>query len=387
MINVFQPSVGAGELAAVGEIFDSGWVGRGKRTAEFEKAFASHLGVGPANVTSMSCCTEALFMAMTLTGIGPGDDVVLPSVSFVGAGNAVAAHGARPVFCDVDPRTLNPTVSDIEAALTARTKAVMILHYGGLPGDVARIASLCRDRGILLVEDAACSLGSSVDGAPCGTIGDIGAWSFSGPKIVTTGDGGMFAAKDPELVQRAAERAYMGLMQFSGYSQAKTSNRTRWWEFQVSSFSRRSIMNDIQSAIGIVQLDRLEEFLRRRREIVRRYDEDLAGVDGLTLPPPVPDGQVSANYLYWVQMDERIRDDVARDLYDNGVYTTFRYAALHKVDAYDSDVQLPGTDQAVARTLCLPVHQGLDDEDVSRIVAQVADAVTRRTKTLTGGVR
>lgn len=377
MINVFQPSVGAGELAAVGEIFDSGWVGRGKRTAEFEKAFASHLGVGPANVTSMSCCTEALFMAMTLTGIGPGDDVVLPSVSFVGAGNAVAAHGARPVFCDVDPRTLNPTADDVARAFGPSTRAVLLLHYGGHPGEVAEIARLCAERGVLLIEDAANAIASTVDGRACGTLGDFGVWSFDHGKIAVAVDGGVLYARDPELVRRATRLAYFGLAEPTGHQRAARS-ASRWWEIEVESFSRRSVLNDVLAAIGTVQLRRLPEFLARRAEIVARYGAGLAGVPGLVLPPPVPRGHRTSHYFYWVQLDPRVRDDVAEDLYRAGVYTTFRYPPLHHVPLYGSDAVLPGADLAAARTLNLPLHQSLSDDDVDLVVRELKASLARR---------
>jgi dTDP-4-amino-4,6-dideoxygalactose transaminase len=377
MINVFQPTLGAEELAAIAEVFDSAWVGKGARTADFEAAFAAHLGLTADRVTSVNCCTSALFISMELAEAGPGSEVVLPTISFVGAGNAVADRGARPVFCDVDPRTLTPTVADVAAAVTPRTKAVILVHYGGYPGDVVEIAELCRDRGILLVEDAACSVASRVDGRACGTIGDIGVWSFDSQKIVVTGDGGMLSARDPELVARAKKLAYFGLEQFSGFSQAKVAD-TRWWDIAISSFSRRSIMNDMQAAIGLVQLGRLDDFLDRRSKIAEYYDRELADLPGLLIPPRLPAGHVSSYYLYWVQMAEEIRDQVARDLYEQGIYTTFRYPALHKVAAYRSDARLPKAESAVARTLCLPLHQALGDADVEATVEALRAAVTRR---------
>lgn len=377
MINVFQPRLGDAELAAVGEVFESSWVGKGRRTADFQAAFAGHLGIGADRVTAVSCCTEALFIAMELAGAGHGSEVVLPTISFVGAGNAVAASGARPVFCDVDPRTLSPGVEDVAAVLGPRTRAVILVHYGGYPGDVLRIAELCRERGILLIEDAACSVASRVDGQACGVIGDIGVWSFDSQKILVTGDGGMLSARDPEVVARAARLAYFGLEQFSGFAQAKVAD-TRWWEFEISSFSRRSIMNDIQASIGLVQLSRLTGFVARRGAIADYYDRELSGVPGVLTPPPLPAGHESSNYMYWVQMDEAIRDAVARDMYDQGIYTTFRYPALHKVRAYGSDARLPKAESAAARTLCLPLHQSLSDTDVQATIEAFRSAVARR---------
>jgi aminotransferase len=377
VINIFQPSLGDAELAAVREVFASNWLGRGARTEEFETRFAGHLGVRRDHVVSTNSCTEATFMAMELAGVGPGDEVVLPTVSFVGAGNAVAATGARPVFCDVDPRTLNARVSDLEAVFTPRTKAVLLLHYGGYPGEIAQIAELCRDQGILLVEDAACSPASSVDGRACGTFGDMGVWSFDHGKIVVTVDGGMFYARDPELAAKAAKRFYFGLEQVSGFSQAQLAD-ARWWDFDVSSFSRRSITNDVLAAIGCVQMDRMADFLRRRGEIAARYDKDLTGLSGVLVPPPLPPGHVGSNYLYWIQIDGGIRDVVAKDLYERGIYTTFRYRQLHQVPAYGADVRLPNAEHAAMVTLCLPQHQALTDRDLDLTITALYEAVTTR---------
>ncbi|MBW4722036.1 DegT/DnrJ/EryC1/StrS family aminotransferase [Saccharothrix obliqua] len=376
MINVFQPSLGEEELAAVREVFAGNWIGRGPRVAAFETAFADHLGVGREHVTSMNSCTEATFTALRLAGVGPGDDVVLPSVSFVGAANAVAAHGARPVFCDVDPRTLNPAVADVARAATPATRAVVVLHYGGYPGEVAGIARWCADRGIPLVEDAANAPASTVDGRACGLFGDFGVWSFDHGKIATAVDGGMFYARDPELVRRARKLAYLGLEEVSGHERAARA-ADRWWEVEVTSFSRRSVLNDVLAAIGAVQLRRLPEFLARRAEVVDRYDAALAGVPGVVTPPALPPGHRTSYYFYWVQFDSGVRDAVAADLYRAGVYTTFRYPPLHRVPRYGSAAVLPGAERAAEHTLNLPLHQGLSDEDVDRVVRELRAALER----------
>src|SRR5678816_2362158 len=162
MINVFQPALGAEELEAVRRVFESNWPGKGKVTDQFEADFARHLGTDRELVHSTSCCTEGLFQAMTLLGIGPGDEVVLPSISFVGAANAIMASGAQPVFCDVDGASLNCTADTIESCITARTRAVLILHYGGVPCDMEAIGGLLARRRLLLIEDNACSVALSL---------------------------------------------------------------------------------------------------------------------------------------------------------------------------------------------------------------------------------
>jgi aminotransferase len=375
---MFQPSVGAEELAAVSEVFDSDWLGYGPRTQAFEKEFGDHLGVPAESVLFINSATAGLHLTMELLEAGPGDDVLLPSVSFVANANSVAASGARPVFFDVDPHTLNPSIAAIEAALTPRTKAVTVLHYGGQPGEVVAISELCRERGITLIEDAACAVGSSVDGKACGTFGDIGIWSFDSRKIITTGDGGMIYVRDAGLARRAHRLAYHGLEDRGAFATAAKEPR-RWWDLTVHDLGRRLIGNDITAAIGRVQLRRLAGFIERRGAIAAEYDRLLAGCEGVALPPRPPAGHVSTNYFYWVRLDADLRDGVAEDLLRQGVYTTFRYPPLHRVPLYGADVDLPGTDEAAATILLLPLHQALTDADVRRVAHEFRAAVERRT--------
>lgn len=374
MINVFQPTLGDEELAAVRDVYQSAWVGRGPRTKEFEREFASHVGVGTEHVTAVNSCTEGLFMAMNLLDVKDDCEVVLPTISFVGAANAIAARGARPVFCDVDPRTLNPTVDDIERKLSPRTRAVMVLHYGGHPGSVAEIAQLCRSRGVALVEDTACAVASSVDGTACGTLGDVGVWSFDAMKILVTGDGGMIYCRDPELTTQAGKLGYLGMEQSSGYQQAAAGDR--WWEFGVSSFSRRSIINDVTAAVGLVQLRKLSSFVARRAAVAATYDAAFASVGALRCPPPLPPGHRSSHLFYWIQLPAGTRDAVARRLYDRGVYTTFRYIPLHLQPIYAAGERLPNAEAAAEQTLCIPMHQGLDDTAVATVIDEVTTALT-----------
>jgi dTDP-4-amino-4,6-dideoxygalactose transaminase len=364
MINVFEPALRAEELEAVKKVFESNWVGKGRLTDQFESQFAAFLGVDRNLVRSVSCCTEGMFQSIAMIGAAPGDEVILPTISFVGAANAVAAHGARPVFCDVDPRTLNPTAELIERKITAKTKAVMILHYGGVPCDMDAIGDLIRDRRLYLVEDNACSVASRYKGKACGTFGDFGSWSFDAMKILVTGDGGMVYCKGPERAQQAEELLYLGLLTKSGFS---TANEGRWWEFEIGSFGRRAIMNDISSAIGLEQLKKLEGFIARRREVHESYDRMLADLAWLQVPPRMPLHSESSYYFYWLQMPGGVRDRLAKYLRENDIYTTFRYYPLHWVKGYGSTEVLPAAEKSAQETLCIPMHQSLSNEQVEKI--------------------
>jgi dTDP-4-amino-4,6-dideoxygalactose transaminase len=372
VINVFQPSLGERELAAVSDVFRSNWLGKGSQTDLFEANFAHYLGVDRERVTSVSCCTEGLFQSISVLGIGPGDEVVLPTISFVGAGNAICAVGANPVFCDVDPRTLNVTLETIKAALTHRTRAVIVIHYGGYPCEIELISNYLKECGIYLIEDSACSVASRHNGRACGTFGDIGIWSFDAMKILVTGDGAMVFFKNPDHKRQCEQNIYLGLSSKDGFS---NSLDNKWWEFEVSSFGRRAIINDLSSAIGLVQLQRLADFILLRQNIHDKYNEILSEhSDWLTLPPELQDNCSSSYYFYWVQTkEESVRNKLSLYLRSQSIYTTFRYYPLHWVQRYESKVSLPQAEHAARTTLCLPIHQALSDSDLDRIFASLSN--------------
>lgn len=362
MINLFQPSVGQAELDAVGDVFDSNWLGAGKRLQGFERLLSEYIGQPPAQVLTVSSCTEGLFQAITALDLKPGDEVVMPTVSFLGAAHAVRAAGARVVLCDVNQRTLNPTVDHIEAAIGPSTKAILILHYGGAPGAVVEIAALARQRNLTLIEDAACSLGSFVNGEACGTFGDIGVWSFDPVKLLTTGDGGMIWCRDEALAARINSAVRLGV----GSSGLQRATGSRWWEIDPSRIGRRATMNDVAAAIGLAQIEQLPEFLRLRRENAAAYDAQLAEIPWLTVRDrPFPD---SAVFYYWIQMSPALRDQLAAHLLQHDVYTNFRYWPLHLTQMYVSDGAFPGAESAAASTLLLPVHQGLAEREIEQVI-------------------
>lgn len=373
MINIFQPCLGDEELALIKEVFASNWIGKGNSTLAFEKGFAEMLKADPAHFTSTTSCTEGLFLATELFDIGPGDEVIVPTCSFVAVGNAVIASGAQLVFCDVDSRTLNVTAAHLTAVITPRTKAVYLTHYAGVACDMDPIMELCAKHHIVVIEDAACAVRSFYKGRACGTIGDMGIWSFDAMKTICTGDGGMIYLRRRELVEVAKESLYLGLpnRQKSGMD-SSAQGSANWWEYQIERPGRRAIMNNIAGAIGLAQLRKVDGFLARRRAIHDRYEAELKGLPWLQLPPEIPAHCESSYYFFWVQSPAR--SILAKYLLDHGVYSTFRYWPLHKLEFFRTRATvtgLSGAEYAASHTLDIPLHQSLSETDVTTIISLI----------------
>lgn len=368
MISIFSNTLGSEETAAVNRVFRSSWLGKGPECSKFELEFGAH--VGQNDVLLFNCCTSATFVALEALGIGHGDEVIVPTVNFVGVANAVVRCGAVPVFADVDQFTLNLDPMEIERLRTKRTKAVFLLHYGGRPADMSEI--LRAADGLYVLEDAANAPASKWQGRACGTIGDAGVWSFDAMKILVMGDGGALWMRSEDATLKAKTLRYLGLApkSTSGMDSAATGNG-RWWEYQVVKPSGRYVSNDVLAAVGRVQLRKLAEFVKRRREIWDMYQDGFHGLTWLWKPPELEAGDESSYYLYWIQTAHR--DELAAWLYDRGVYTTFRYHPLHLVDAYGSPERLPVAEKIAERTLCLPLHQRLTDDDVRKVIDRVCE--------------
>lgn len=368
MINVFQPALGQEELASVGKVFASNWIGKGEVVRDFERAFAENLRADPARFTTTTCCTDGIFLAAEIFDFGDGDEVIAPSISFVAVGSSVVAAKADLVLCDVNPHTLNADLEHIERKISPRTKAIILNHYGGLACDMDPIMELCRAHGITVIEDSACAVKSFYKGRACGTIGEMGLWSFDAMKIIAAGDGGMIYLRSAALLEAAKEHLYLGLpaRQTSGTDSSAEGNPT-WWEFDIRRPGGRAIMNNITASIALTQLEKLDSFLARRKVIHDTYIRELADCSWLTLPPPPGSECTSSYYLFWIQLAER--DAIARFLLEHGVYTTFRYWPLHRVRYFAQSAQgLPNAERACQRTLNLPLHQSLSDDDVGKVI-------------------
>ena len=367
MINIFQPSVGVEELESIKDIFKSNWIGLGSKTDELEKKLSLKLGVSSENVTLTNSCSEAIFQVFEYI-VFDGEEVILPSMSFLGAGNAILEVGAIPVFCEVDERTLNPSVEDIESKISSKTKAVFITHYGGLPCDIDGIVKLCDKYNLILIEDNAGSPFSKYKGKNVGIFGDFGVWSFDPLKVMTMSDGGLIYSKSKDDMVKLKEQRYLGLKSSTGFSNKIDK---KWWEFEISTHGRRSIVNDLSSTLGLEQLKKVDKFIERRKEIACFYDESFRILDWLKTPPKFPAYVESSYYFYWIQV-EKNRDELARYLKENEIYTTFRYYPLHLLDYYkEFKTDLPITEKVMMNTLLLPIHQSLSDDDITKVVKTI----------------
>jgi len=378
-INVMKPWLGAEEAQALAEVIESGWVAQGPRVVRFEEEFAA--AVGAEHAVATSNCTTALHLALVVAGIGAGDDVVVPSFSFIATANAPTYVGARPVFADVDELTGNVTATTIMEAITPATKAVIVVDQGGVPVDLESIREELDPLGVVVIEDAACGAGSTYRGAPVGVGADVTAWSFHPRKLLTTGEGGMLTTGNPRWAERA------GRLREHAMSVSAASRHTSVFappeEYLEVGFNYR--MTDMQAAVGLVQLGRLPEIVRRRREIVAAYTDDLSDVPGLR-PVADPPWGTSNFQSFWIEVLPEFpvgRDELLALLAADEISGRRGIMASHRQPAYaDRDTgaaALPVTERLTDNTLILPVFHQLADDERARVVDSIRRAAAART--------
>lgn len=377
-IPVARPDMGEPEWQAVREVIESGWVTQGPRVQAFEEAMADSCGAEHA--VAVSSCTTALHLALLVAGVGPGDEVVVPSMSFIATANAVAHTGATPIFAEVHPDTFNLDLDDVRRRLARRTKAIVLVHQLGLPADIEGCAALADEHGLAVVEDAACAIGSSYRGAPIGSHGALVCFSFHPRKLVTTGDGGMVLTSSAEHADR------LRLLRQHGMS---INDRVRSGSAEVIRESYVEVaynyrLTDVQAAIGIEQLRRLPGLVARRQEIAKQYDAALAG-HAAVRTPAMP-AEVSWNVQsYAVRLDgwgADTRDAVMQELLDRGIASRPGVMTAHREPAYadasgDAPVSLPVSEAASDCSLVLPLFGAMTDDDVAEVADELLGAVER----------
>ncbi|WP_250403570.1 DegT/DnrJ/EryC1/StrS family aminotransferase [Streptomyces cellostaticus] len=374
-IPVMIPWLGEEEARAASEAVLSGWVAQGPRVAAFERAFAER--VGAEHAVAVSSCTTALHLSLVALGLGPGDEVVVPSLSFIATANAVRYVGAEPVFADVEAATGNLTTATVDAVRTPRTRAVLAVHQGGAPADVHALRAACADWDLPLVEDAACAIGSTVSGKPVGHGALVAAWSFHPRKVVTTGEGGMVTTDDGAWAERLRRLREHGMN--ASAAQRHASTKPVLESYLEVGYNYR--MTDIQAAVGLVQLDKLDAMIARRRELAARYERLLRDVHGLTPVRDPAHGQ-SNFQSYWVLLDEAFpvgRDDLLAALAGAGVSARRGIMAAHLEPAYADHPRapLPVTERITRDSLILPLFHTMTEAQQDRVVTALREQAGR----------
>lgn len=375
-IPIIRPALGEQEAQAAAEAVRSGWVAQGPRVAKFERAFAAHVGAGHGVATSS--CTTALHLMLHLLGVGPGDEVVVPSFSFIATANSVRYTGATPVFADVDELG-NLTAGTVASVLTGRTRAVLLVHQGGVPADVAALRALCDPLGLPVLEDAACAAGSTYRGQPVGAGATLAAWSFHPRKLLTTGEGGMVTTDDDRWAKRLRRLREHGMSVSAADRHA--SGGTVLEDYVETGFNYR--MTDVQAAIGLVQLTKLAGQVAARRRLAARYQAELGRVAGLRCVTDPVHG--TTNYQsFWVLLPGDLageRHEVMTALARRGIAARRGIMAAHLEPAYagHEHAPLPITELLTGRTLILPLYADMTDADQDRVVQALHDALRSRT--------
>jgi perosamine synthetase len=373
-IPLAKPCFDETEERLVCEVLRSGWVSQGPRVAELEERFART--VGAAEAVAVTSCTSGMFLVLHALGIGPGDEVIVPSLSFIASANAIVHAGAAPTFVDVEPRTYNVDPALLAAAVTARTRAILVVHQLGLPCDLDAVTAVARAYGLAIVEDAACAAGATYRGRPVGSSEHTAVFSFHSRKVIVSGEGGIVTTNDAALAERLRRLRHQG-MSISDLERARADRVIIETYPEVGWNSR---MPDLVAAVALGQLGKLERFVATRRTLAARYAELFAGVPAIE-PPWAPAWATHTYQSYIVRVrdvTEATRNRLLDALHHRGVSARRGLMAAHLEPCHRAArvaAPLPHTEAAQAQTMVLPMYQELDEDDQRYVVAQLGEAL------------
>ena len=374
MLPYGRHQVDEADIQAVVEVLRGDWLTHGPTVARFEAAFAERVGARFA--VAVSSGTAALHGAAHAAGIGPGDEVITSPLTFLASANCILACGGTPVFADVDPGTLNLDPAAVESALTPRTKAILPIHFAGLPCPMDRMHALARSRNLAVIEDAAHALGAEFQGRPVGGLSDLTTFSFHPVKHITTGEGGMVTTNEEALAQ--------GLRQFRNHGiEREVRQRQDTWQQNMVSYGLNYRLSDIQSALGLSQLSRLDASLKRREEIAAQYQKAFAEMPELTAAPTHP-GTRHAWHLYPLRLNlDRVRQDremIFQALRAENIGVSVHYLPVHLHPYYRERLgtrrgMCPAAEAAADQMLTLPLFSRMTDGDVADVIAAVGKVI------------
>lgn len=376
MIPVFRPYMDEEEKNAVIRVLESRWWGLGPETELFEREFLDYLGANFGVATNSG--TAALHMALWSLGLREKEEVIVPSFTFVSSVHVVEYVGGRPIFADIDRETLTLDVNDIENKITDKTRAIMVVHYGGHSARMDEIQKIAKRNNLKIIEDCAHAAGATYKGRKLGTIGDISAFSFHAVKNIATGDGGIVVFKEKKLLEKMKAFRWVGITKTTWDRYSPTSSEsagTNKSSYDVESLGFKFHMNDIQAAIARVQLRRLENVNEKRRELVKRYKENLAPLKEIELPEEKPWAR-SSNHLFVILSKER--DRIMEHLGKSKISTSIHYLPVHLFYYYKNkypNVTLPITEEVSREVLTLPLFPDLKLEDVDVICEKIKEVM------------
>jgi len=371
LIPVSRPSLGEEELASVKTVFDSGWLGLGAQVLEFEQAVGKFLGA--KHVVCTNTGTTALHLALDALGIGKGDEVIVPSFTFVATIQAISETGATPVFCDIQSDDLNMDIRDVRTKITLKTKVILPVHYRGIPCDMDGILSLAQKNNLKVVEDAAHAFGSSYNGKKIGSFGDITCFSFDPIKNITCGEGGAVVFHDDSLLERIQQKRILGIDKdtWSRY------RNERSWFYDVVTQGYRYHMSNISAAVGLIQLKKFDQMNGRKIEVAKRYDAAFDGVEGITLLRN--DGYKDIGLFVYILKVKKGRNELMDHLARKGVGSGIHYIPSHIFSFYKKDgFHLPVTEQIYDEILTLPLFPDITDAQVEHVIDAVISGMATK---------
>lgn len=365
-----RPWIDETEIAAVSEVLASQWISTGAKVREFERAFAEYIGVKHA--IAVSSCTAALHLSLVATGVGSGDEVITTPYTFTATAEAIRYVGAKPVFVDVDKHTLNMDIAKIEAAITARTKAILPVHIAGLPCDMDALQSLCRKHNLVLIDDAAHAIPAEYKERYIGSLGDISAFSFYANKNLTTAEGGMITTNSNALAEPLRTMRLHGIDKDAWARQSRRSI----WRYDITTEGYKYNMTDIQAAMGLCQLMKLNKQHERRHRFAQIYQTELAKFPEIQTPFSPENPREHAWHLYIIQLLSRDRDAFIDAMRAANIECSVHYIPLHLFRFYQEQYgyregDFPRAEAAFERVVSLPLHPGLTEEDVFAVVAAI----------------
>lgn len=364
MIQVFKPSMGKAEIDAVAKVLKSGWIGLGPVTERFEKRLEKYLN--KKYIITTNSATASLHLALIAAGVKEGSEVISPAFTFVSTNHAILYQRAIPVFCDIDRKTLCADPLDISKKITSKTKAIIVVHFGGHAVDMDEIMRIAKKQKIAVIEDAAHAFGGLYKGKMLGTIGDFGCYSFHAVKSIAMGDGGAIFTKSKTYAQKLKELRWMGI---NKNTWQRTDKKKYSWEYDVIEIGYKYHTNDILSSIGIVQLEKFPKVILRKREIWNRYHDGLNNLSWLTLPVEKQYAK-SGMHNYCVQLGKR--DLLSEYLKSKGIATTVHYVPNNYYRMYKAfKADIPITKKIWKKVLLLPFYPDLSNKEVDYIIESI----------------